>query len=442
MLTEQWIPAAQYLRMSTEHQQYSLQNQAANIREYAERHGFEVTRTYSDPAKSGVLLIHRPGLRQLLQDVAAGTSEYRAILVYDVSRWGRFQDADEAAHYEFLCKSAGIPIHYCAESFKNDGSLPSSIMKALKRAMAGEYSRELGLKVIIGQKWLASQGFKQGGIAGYGFRRLLVSSDRQHVRVLERGQRKSLTTDRVTLVPGPPHEVREVQGIFRKFTVEGMSLKAIARDLNRRGIPSVENKTWVHSAVADLLSHPKYIGCLVFNRSTMRLGTRPKHLPISEWVICAQAHEPIVDTETFISAQQIIATRTVRKTDEQLLEDLRSLLAEKGKLSQDIIDAAPGMPNARTYWYRFGSIRRAAELIGYDWINRRRMSDAEMLDELRSVLSREGVLSKKIIDSTESKRISSDKLKRRFGSLARAYDLVGYDWRQNLTRTRAQNKRS
>jgi len=132
------VPAAQYLRMATEHQQYSLENQSTAIQKYADAHGFEIVRTYSDVAKSGVALKRRAGLRQLLQDVVSGNTGFRAILVYDVSRWGRFQDTDESAHYEFVCKSAGVPVHYCAETFANDGSLPSLIMKALKRTMAGE----------------------------------------------------------------------------------------------------------------------------------------------------------------------------------------------------------------------------------------------------------------------------------------------------------------
>src|SRR6476660_4279981 len=103
------VPAAQYLRVSTEHQQYSLENQSSTIREYAESHGFEGVLTYSDAAKSGLVLSHRVGLRRLLRDVVAGTAPYRAILVYDDSRWGRFQDTDESAHYEFVCKSAGAP---------------------------------------------------------------------------------------------------------------------------------------------------------------------------------------------------------------------------------------------------------------------------------------------------------------------------------------------
>jgi len=151
-LTGQAIPAAQYLRMSTDHQQYSFDNQIAAILAYAAKEGFVITHTYSDAGKSGLVLKRRDGLRQLLNDVVGGVANYKAILVYDVSRWGRFQDADEAAHYEFLCKTAGIYVHYCAELFANDNSLSSTIMKALKRVMAGEYSRELSVKVNAGSK--------------------------------------------------------------------------------------------------------------------------------------------------------------------------------------------------------------------------------------------------------------------------------------------------
>jgi DNA invertase Pin-like site-specific DNA recombinase len=149
MTIKQLIPAAQYLRMSTEHQQYSLENQSLAIQNYAESHGFEVVGTYSDMAKSGLVLRRRGGLQQLLQDVVSGAASYRAILVYDVSRWGRFQDTDEAAHYEFLCKSAGVPVHYCAETFANDGSLPSLIMKALKRTMAPNLCTQISLTVAV-----------------------------------------------------------------------------------------------------------------------------------------------------------------------------------------------------------------------------------------------------------------------------------------------------
>jgi DNA invertase Pin-like site-specific DNA recombinase len=423
------IPAAQYLRMSTEHQKYSLENQSAAIHKYAESHGFTVVRTFSDPAKSGLFLKNRGGLRDLLQDVTGGNTGYKAILVYDVSRWGRFQDTDEAAHYEFLCKSAGVPIHYCAETFVNDGSLPSSIMKALKRVMAGEYSRELGVRVIAGQKRLAALGFKQGGSPGYGFRRLLVSDDRSPKQLLSQGEMKSISTDRVILVPGPGSEIEEVREIFRKFTVDRMSFKAIASDLNRRGVPSIKNKSWTHSVVATLISHPKYIGYNVFNRTTMRLGSAQVALPASEWVICPGAYEAIVDTKTFSLAQEIHG-RTPCKTNEQLLEDLRSLLAKEGKLSQKMVDRGTDIMSSRTYRQRFGALRRAYELIGYDWRNTGRKTDEEMLQHLRSLLASHGRLSAVIIDA-EPKLVSSHKLRWRFGGLERAYGLIGYDWKKD-----------
>src|SRR5579864_2858580 len=77
------IPVAQYLRMSTEHQRYSLENQQSAIHKYAEDHGFSVVQTYADRARSGLVLRNRPVLRELLHDVTRGTVAFKAILVYD-----------------------------------------------------------------------------------------------------------------------------------------------------------------------------------------------------------------------------------------------------------------------------------------------------------------------------------------------------------------------
>src|SRR6266581_9242914 len=89
------IRAAEYVRMSTEHQRYSTENQGEIIRRYAEERGFTLVRTYEDSGKSGLRLDGRDSLKRLIEDVRGGAADFRAILVYDVSRWGRFQDADE-----------------------------------------------------------------------------------------------------------------------------------------------------------------------------------------------------------------------------------------------------------------------------------------------------------------------------------------------------------
>ena len=79
------IPAAQYVRMSTDDQQFSIANQKAAIHEYAERYGFKVVTTYEDSGRSGVSIRNRDGLRRLLKDVMSGGAEYKVILVYDVT---------------------------------------------------------------------------------------------------------------------------------------------------------------------------------------------------------------------------------------------------------------------------------------------------------------------------------------------------------------------
>src|SRR5262249_56891232 len=139
--------------------------------------GIEIVRTYADVGKSGLSLEGRDALKQLIDLVQSGTTDFTAILVYDVSRWGRFQDADESAYYEYICKRAGISVQYCAEQFENDGSPVSTIVKGVKRAMAGEYSRELSVKVFTGQCRLIELGYRQGGPPGYALRPGLVDPD-------------------------------------------------------------------------------------------------------------------------------------------------------------------------------------------------------------------------------------------------------------------------
>src|SRR6202020_88348 len=123
------VRAAQYVRMSTEHQKYSTENQAEIIAQYAARRGFEIVRTYEDAGKSGLRLDGRLSLQRLIADVRSGSADLEAVLVYDVSRWGRFQDADESAYYEYVLRKAGAHVHYCAEQFVTDGSVASVLLK-------------------------------------------------------------------------------------------------------------------------------------------------------------------------------------------------------------------------------------------------------------------------------------------------------------------------
>jgi DNA invertase Pin-like site-specific DNA recombinase len=351
--------------MSTEHQQYSTDNQMEVLRRYAEARGMEIVRTYSDEARSGLNIEGRGGLRELLRDVETGAADFNAVLVYDVSRWGRFQDVDESAYYEYICKRANVRIHYCAEQFENDGSLSSSLLKTIKRTMAGEYSRELSVKVFAGQCRLIEKGFRQGGPAGYGLRRQLIDQSGNPKEILTRGMHKSIQTDRVILVPGPDNEMQVVRDIYDRFTRQGSTESEIAAWLNGRSLLTDLERPWTRGTVRQVLTNPKYAGANVYNRRSFKLKRKHVSNPPEMWIRLDNAFTPIISAEQFAEALAIVTSRDAHLTNEQLLERLRILLSKIGFLSGIVIDEADDMPSSTTYASRFGGLSRAYALIGY-----------------------------------------------------------------------------
>lgn len=357
--------AAEYVRMSTEHQQYSTENQSDKIREYAARRGIKVIRTYADAGKSGLRIDGREALQRLLRDVESGQADFNVILVYDVSRWGRFQDADESAYYEYICRRAGIQVCYCAEQFENDGSPVSTIVKGVKRAMAGEYSRELSAKVFAGQCRLIELGFRQGGPAGFGLRRVLIDQAGNVKSELARGEHKSLQTDRVILTPGPDSEIRIVREIYGWFTDGGMHEIEIAKRLNDRGLVTDLGRSWTRATVREILTNEKYIGNNVYNRVSYKLKKLRVINGPDMWIRKDSAFEAVVSQEAFYTAQGIIRARARRFSDEELIEKLRGLFERRGFLSGLVIDETEGMPSAAAYIHRFGSLIRAYQAVGF-----------------------------------------------------------------------------
>ena len=87
--------------------------------------------------------------------------------------------------------------------------------------------------------------------------------------------------------------------------------------------------------------------------------------PPDMWVRKEGAFEGIVPLEFFLTAQEIITARSARLSDEELLDHLKRLYADAGQLSGVLIDQTPDMPSSSAYRNRFGSLARAYEMIGY-----------------------------------------------------------------------------
>lgn len=369
------IRSVAYVRMSTDRQRYSIENQLAFIQAYAVEHGFVVVRLYADEGHSGLRIDNRDALKNLIEEVQAGGCDFAAILVYDVSRWGRFQDCDESAFYEHICARAGVQVHYCAEPFKNDGTLAATLMKALKRAMAGEFSRELSFKVFSAHSLLAARGFRQGGTAGYGLRRQAVDEKRVGRTVYEFGERKAIQAYHVVLIPGPPDEVANVRRIYSLFVRKKYSAARIAKLLNEDGVPRrAKSAHWDWQAVMEILTNEKYVGCNIYNKTSKKLGAPEIKNRRTDWVVESNAFDPVVSPALFEKAQVIARKRRSYKNDELLLY-LGALLKKFGFLSTRLIDAHAdlGHPCSGTYLRRFGTLQNAFKQIGYEQPNRKEL---------------------------------------------------------------------
>lgn len=422
------ISAVQYVRMSSEHQRYSIENQTTAIAEYARRRGFKIVNTYTDAGRSGLSLKGRHALQKLLADVLSPDRRFNAILVLDVSRWGRFQDVDQAAHYEYLCRAAGLKVVYCAEPFENDLSAVSVIMKTLKRIMAGEYSRELSVKLSRAHEQQARLGFKQGGTLVYGFRRLLLDERGNPRFILEPGQRKAISTDRVVIVPGPPEELKVVRRIFRMYVSGQYSRAEIAQRLNAEGISASRGRSWSAVMVRNLVRNELCIGCYTYNVSTQKLQSSTRANPDHLWIRTPNG-KPIVSRQLFRRAQRRSKQRRgARLRDAVLLERLRKLLKQKKRLSHALVRKSATMPSCSTYRNHFGSMRNAYEMIGYQspfqggqyepW------TDTELLDGLRDLNTHQGFLTAKTINEADDLPCANV-FSRRFGSLKKAYAAAG-----------------
>lgn len=129
-----------YVRSATINQVASdkldgLDEQAAAIERYAERNGMQIVRRYVDDGCSG--LKQGPKQKEMLNAVQTGTADFSAILMRDISRWGRFQDCDVSAYCEYLCRIAGIEVRYVWEEENAKGIVSlMQILGSIKSALA------------------------------------------------------------------------------------------------------------------------------------------------------------------------------------------------------------------------------------------------------------------------------------------------------------------
>lgn len=166
-------------------------------------------------------------------------------------------------------------------------------------------------------------------------------------------------------MPGPPEEVELVRRLYRMFVLQRRSEREIASTLNAEGHLTDLGRPWTRGVVHQILTNEKYIGNNVYNRVSYKLKAKRIVNPPDAWLRADSAFAGVVEPDFFDAAQRIIQDRCRRFSDQDLLDQLSNLLAQKGWLSGLVIDEVDEMPSSSTFRHRFGSLIRAYALVGY-----------------------------------------------------------------------------
>ncbi|MDD2785922.1 MAG: recombinase family protein [Patescibacteria group bacterium] len=296
---------AYYRHSAEDKQENSVPLQREFVRNFLNKYEIDLIHEESDEGESG-LTANRPGFQRLFQNwIFNQDIAFDYVVFYDVSRLGRFEDADEAGHYEFQCKQMGKDVIYARRGIVPDDQKGiSQIQTVFERWMSFQYSKKLSEDVIRGCMEISSQGYSVGGCAPYGLARLLLSAgDRKPIRVMNEGEHKSIANERITFIPKGDHTTETVKSIFNAFLNRHQHFTDIASELNTQEIPSPNGGLWNNGKVLRILSNPAYKGTLVYNKTWGRLKRKKRDNPTSEWVVCHGAFQALIDPNDFDSVQ-------------------------------------------------------------------------------------------------------------------------------------------
>lgn len=297
---------AYYRHSAEDKQENSVGIQRDHTQKFAKQYGIEIIHEEADEGKSG-LQASRPGFEKLFNDwiLSPNAPQFDYVLVYDVSRWGRFQDQDEAAYYEFRCKQHGKKVIYVSRGFpKEEQQLMSHLQTSIERYMAAEYSRQLSDKVFYGCVKVSEQGYSAGGMACYGMSRVLLDENKKPIRLLKRGEHKEISNQRVTFTPVNDQTTDAVRTMFELLVKKWNTPNEIATALNAQGIPSASGSPWDREKVLRILTNETYTGTRLYNKTWGRLKQKSRRNPRNEWVIQPNAFPAVVDDQLFKEAQE------------------------------------------------------------------------------------------------------------------------------------------
>ena len=259
-------PAFAYIRMSTDEQENSPEQQRREIIQYAKARGYRITRWYEDLGISGDRTDKRVGFQRMINDAAGGGAD--AILCWDQDRFGRF-DMIEAGYWIEPLRKAGVFLDTCTDGVVDWSDMASRLTYSVKQEAKHDLCKSISRNVTRVFEQYAKDGKWAAAAPPYGY---VIGPDRR-------------------LHKAAPDVVANVRSIFQRYA-DGYTPRAIVNWLRESGIDSPRGRGWTTQQIREIIANERYLGRAIYNQRSKskykkgsgRTGKRRK-LDRSEWTI-------------------------------------------------------------------------------------------------------------------------------------------------------------
>ena len=297
---------AAYIRLSIEDSgkpgSDTIEGQRDLILAYIDRQeDLQLVEIYCDNGRTGTNF-NRPDFERMMEDVRHG--KINCIVVKDLSRFGR--NYHETSNYLLrIFPFLGVRFVAVNDNFDTETAVQTEygLVMPLKNIINDTYSRDISRKISSAIETKERRGEFIGVFAPYGYSK---SPDDRHKLVVN------------------PETAPVIREIF-SLRLQGMGYTGITRLLNGRGVPSpgaylyqcglskqekYRDSIWTAWNITEILRNEVYLGHLVQGKRTnvsYKQNRKERYAPAEEWRVFKNAHEALVDEETFAAAQRITA---------------------------------------------------------------------------------------------------------------------------------------
>ena len=153
------MKAAIYSRVSSDSQdvELSIFGQIRALKDFAAKHGYEITREYVDEAESG-RNTNRPAFREMISVAKAHNPPFEAILVWKLNRFAR--NRIDSATFKKLLRDRGIKVVSINEPLEDSPS--GRLLEGVIETIDQFYSENMGEDIRRGMRENATRGFYNG----------------------------------------------------------------------------------------------------------------------------------------------------------------------------------------------------------------------------------------------------------------------------------------